>query len=62
MKTERYISPQGNICRIIRENDDTVTLMIEHSDGYQHEWTTTRRNFESRYVKDESIHLPKEAQ
>lgn len=50
MTKQVYIGPQGQKGTILREDDANVTLLIKvesHED--EHQWTSTRRNFEARW-------------
>jgi hypothetical protein len=49
--TQLYLTPSGMTCRIIRETKQHVTLLITDPDHGDHEWTTDRKNFETRYKK-----------
>jgi hypothetical protein len=47
---QRYLTPAGKECTILRETDSNVTLLIddpEYKDSF--EWTTDRPNFVKRY-------------
>lgn len=47
---QRYLTPAGVECTIIRENDHSVTLLIaDTARNESYEWTTDRPNFEKRY-------------
>lgn len=48
-KKARYLSPQGNECKIIRTTENTVTLLIYDNLEDPHEWTTTIENFTKNY-------------
>ena len=50
MSKQVYIGPQGQKATILREDESSVTLLIvvEYSED-PHQWTSTRRNFESRW-------------
>jgi hypothetical protein len=50
MTKQVYIGPQGQKGTILREDATNVTLLIKvesHED--EHQWTSTRRNFEARW-------------
>ena len=50
MKKQVYIGPQGQKATILREDESNVTLLIKvesHEDD--HQWTSTRKNFEARW-------------
>ncbi len=45
-----YLGPQGQKATILREDESNVTLLIKvesHED--EHQWTSTRKNFEARW-------------
>lgn len=47
---QRYLTPAGVECTILRENEHHITLMIDDFAGKDsYEWTTDRANFEKRY-------------
>jgi hypothetical protein len=53
---QRYLTPAGMECTILRETDHNVTIMIEdpiRRDAY--EWTTDRPNFEKRYKPKRTV-------
>lgn len=50
---QQYISPKGHKVTIIRETENTITLLVypkQSFDSDPHEWTTTRQNFEKNYT------------
>lgn len=56
MEKQRYLTPAGLECEILRENKENVTLTIfddVRKDSY--EWTTDRNNFEKRYKPLSSV-------
>ena len=49
-KKPRYLSPRGKEVEIIRETENSVTLMVYDNPTDPHEWTTTKDNFANNYT------------
>jgi hypothetical protein len=48
-KKKIYISPKGVECKILRETNETVTLLIYDNPNDPHEWTMTKEKFLKKY-------------